>query len=73
MLDEAFSLRSTLPDIEERSLCYMSRHNAFREGLAPKDAVDDLNIFENLEFLLLLSRGKLSYPPAELFKLIALN
>ena len=69
MLDKVFSLRSTLSDIEESSLFYISRYLSFKEGLALKDAVDDLNFLKNSEFLLLQSRGKLSYPPAEFFDL----
>ena len=69
MLDKVFSLRSTLSDTEESSLFYISRYVSFKEGLALKGAVDNLNFFENSEFLLLLSRGKLSYPPAEFFHL----
>ena len=58
MLDEAFSLRSTLPDIQESSLFYISLYVAFKEGLALKGVVDDSNLFKNSEFLLLLSRVK---------------
>ena len=58
-----------MSDIEESSLFYISRYLSFKEGLALKDAVDDLNFLKNSEFLLLQSRGKLSYPPAEFFDL----
>ena len=58
MPDEMFSLRSTLSDIEESSLFYISGYAAFKEGPALKDAVDDSNTFKDSEFLLLLSRVK---------------
>ena len=57
MPDEAFSLRSTLWDIEESSLFNIA-YVTLKEGLTLKDAVDDSNPFKNPEFLLLLSRVK---------------
>ena len=69
MLDEAFSLRSTLSDTEEGSLFYISGYVAFKEGVALADDIQSSYQFKNSEFLLLLSRGKLSYPPPELFEL----
>ena len=45
MLDDTFSLRSTLSDIEESSLFYISVYVVFKEGLALKDAVDDVKPF----------------------------
>ena len=62
MLDEAFPLRSTFSDVEECSFF------TYQDMLRSRNAVDDLNLFKNSEFLLLLSCGKLSYPPAELFE-----
>ena len=44
MLDEAFSLRSTLSDRDERSFLYIS-YVAFKDRLALKDANDDSNHF----------------------------
>ena len=58
MFDEAFSLRSTLSDIGESSLFYISRYVSLKEGPTLKDAIDDSNVFKNSEFLLLLSRVK---------------
>ena len=57
MLNEAFSLRITLSDIEGSSIFYISGYVAFKEGLALKD---DSNIFKISEFLFLLSRAKLA-------------
>ena len=68
-LDKAFTLRSTLSDTGKSSLFYISAYVAFKGGLALKDAVDDSNFFKNSEFLLLLLREKLLYPPVELFEL----
>ena len=50
MLDEAFSLSSTLSDIDENSLFYVSGYVAFKKSLALKDST----FFENSEFLLIL-------------------
>ena len=62
-----FHACSTLSDLEESSLFFISGYVAFKEGLALQ--VDDPTLFQNSEILSLLSRGKLSYPPAELFEL----
>ena len=57
VFEEAFLL--TLSNKEESSLFYISRYAAFKGSS---------NLFKNSEFLLSLSRGKLSYSPAELFE-----
>ena len=62
MLDEAFPLRSTFSDEEECSFF------TCQDMLRSRNAVDDSNLFKNSEFSILLSCGKLSYPPAELFE-----
>ena len=51
MPDEAFSLRSTLWDIEESSLFNIAWYVTFKGGLALKDAFDDSNLFKNSENL----------------------
>ena len=71
MLNEAFSRRGTLADVEESSLFHISRYIAFK-GLALKDTFYDLSLFKNSEFLFLLSWGKNFYSSAELSELYCL-
>ena len=66
MLDNTFSLRSTLSDIEKSSLFYISVYVVFKEGLALKDNVDDSNLFKNSKKSFVITvTGKSSYLPAE--------
>lgn len=58
-----------MPLFSRISPVYISEYVAFKEGLARKDPFDDSNLFENAEFMSLLSQRKLSYPLAELFEL----
>ena len=70
MLDDTFSLRSTLSDIEESSLFYISVYVVFKEGLALKDAVDDSNLFKNSKKSFVITvTGESSYLPAELLEI----
>ena len=53
----------------ERLTFYKLGCVAFKEGIAFKDNIDDSNLFRSFEFLLLV-RGKLSYPSAELLSYV---
>ena len=61
MVDEAFSLRRELSDTEESSRFFIS-------GLILQNYVEasESSCFKSSEFLSLVSRGKLAYPPSEL-------
>ena len=66
MLDNTFSLRSALSDIEKSSLFYISVYVLFKEGLALKDNVDDSNLFKNSKKSFVITvMGESSYLPAE--------
>ena len=71
MLDEAFSLRCTLSDMEQSSLYYISGYVAKKEHLTIHYSVDvDQGVeYPCSEFTTLLSRGNLTHPPPELFEL----
>ena len=69
ILDEVFSLKSSLSKTEESALYYISAYVAFKENIAvikPTDATKD---FPNSEFTIFQFCGKLSHSPPKTFKL----
>ena len=69
MLDECFELAGKLSEVEESNLHYISGCVAAEEHLSI--TIDNVTEEQHpySEFTILLSRGKLSYPPSELFDL----
>ena len=69
MLDDCFELASKLSETEKSNLYYISGYVAAKEKLSiTMDNVPE-NQHPYSEFTTLLSRGKLAYPPTELFDL----
>ena len=66
-VDNCFSGASNLNDDEKSSLYYISGYVAFKEGI-PTSEECELSL-PNSEFTKLVSRGKLTHPPEELFDL----
>ena len=69
LVENCFSEASNINDKERSTLYYISGYVAFKENMG-------VDLSENLpelsaegEFLKLVSRGKLSHPPADLFDL----
>ena len=58
-----------MSETEKSNLCYVSGYVAAKEHLSI--VIDDINEKQHpySEFTTLLSRGKLSYPPSDLFDL----
>ena len=69
MLDQCFELASKLSETEKSNLYYISGYVAAKEHLCI--VIDDITEKQHpySEFTTLLSRGKLSCPPSELFDL----
>ena len=69
MLDECFELANMLSEVEKSNLYYISGYVAAKEHLSISidNATEEQHPYS--EFTSLLSRGKLSYPPSELFDL----
>jgi hypothetical protein len=68
LLDVCFSETSNLTSIEKSSLYYVSGYITRKEGLHDS-SYDYVERLPESEFTKLLSRGKLSHPPAELYDL----
>ena len=69
MLDKAFSLRNSLSETEESTLYYISNYVPLKENIAVVELTDTTKYFSSSEFTILLSRGKSSHPPPEIFEL----
>ena len=66
LVDSSFQISLQLSNLEKSSLYYISGYVAFMEGYSvdtPEIKGDDSEFLENV------SRGKLSYPPSELYDL----
>ena len=66
LIDECFERASELSESERSAIFYICGYVVFKESIP---TVDDLENCPESEFTKLVSRGKLKYPPPELFDL----